>query len=216
MRLRLVCPILALSLFCSTAALADFIPGRIRPAPVAIPAPLGRISVRDASVLRAVYPIPTSVQRLLPQWRTALREAVVHAGVFAGGPGPALDLSARILEFARSGETLIVFVRYQLAPEASPAPLFSADILSDAGVTSIDSNSIVDRSSIVGNRSRVAAAVTANISQFIAQLEDFINRGGLARAGTGRYRRSAVPAHNRVESQIATREPALMTAHSAS
>jgi hypothetical protein len=182
---RLVAAVLTAALLWPAEAFADLTAPPIPRAPVAIPAALTRVSVRDASVLSAVYPIPPTVARLLPQWRAALRGALLRSALFRGGSEPALTLTARILEFARSGDTLMVFVRYQLDRPGSPTPIFTADILSDSGVTSVDDNPIVDRPGVTRNPRQVDAAVRADIVRFVGRLQGFVRVGGHLFAGQG-------------------------------
>lgn len=167
------------------AAFADFTIAYVPLAQAAIPAALGRVSVSDASVIRVVYPVPPTVSPLLDQWQAALQDALIRSRVFRGPPQPVLSVSARILEFARSGDTPIVFVRYRGAEVGAAMPFFSCDILTDAGVTSVDDNPLLDRSTVTRNHQEVDAAVQGNIARFVAQLEDFVRDGGYLLAASG-------------------------------
>jgi hypothetical protein len=79
------------------------------------------------------------------------------------------------MEFALTGNTLTVFARYQLDSPDSVVPLFQTDVMTDAGVTTIDSGlPILDYSArATENRQQVDQAVRLNIAEFIDRLEAF-------------------------------------------
>jgi len=85
----------------------------------------------------------------------------------------AVPINATLGEVALWGNTLQVFARYQLGDPA--APFLQTDVMSDAGVTSIDKGlPILDYSSrATQNRQQVEQAVRLNIAEFIDRLEAF-------------------------------------------
>ena len=103
-----------------------------------IDAELGAISVMPAGWQLEIYPLPPSLPPLLPNWRSALRNALLQAAIFRGGAAPPLSLSVKVTEFALTGNTLTVFARYQLDSPGAAAPVFQTDVMTDAGVTTID------------------------------------------------------------------------------
>jgi hypothetical protein len=182
MRNRIVAALLFLLLSPSIAA-ADFDPAGIARAGLSIDAELGRISVVPAGWQLEIYPLPSTLQPLLPRWGSALRNALQQAAIFRGGSAPPLSLSVpplslsvKVMEFALTGNTLTVFARYQLDSPASAAPLFQTDVMTDAGVTSIDSGlPILDYSArATENRQQVDQAVRLNIAEFIDRLVAFV------------------------------------------
>ena len=174
MRNRIVATLLFLLLSPSIAA-ADFDPAGIARPRLSIDGELGRISVVPAGWQLEIYPLPPTLQPLLPRWGSALRNALQQAAIFRGGSAPPLSLSVKVMEFALTRNTLTVFARYQLDTPDSVAPLFQTDIMTDAGVTTIDSGlPILDYSArATENRQQVDQAVRLNIAEFIDRLEAF-------------------------------------------
>jgi hypothetical protein len=135
----------------------------------------GRISVVPAGWPLEIYPLPPALQSLLPSWRSALRDALRRADIFRDGSAASLSLSVKVMEFALTGNTLSVFARYQLDGPGSTEPIFQTDVMTDAGVTSVDSGlPVLDYSSrATENRQQVDQAVRSNIAEFIDRLEAF-------------------------------------------
>ena len=79
------------------------------------------------------------------------------------------------MEFELTGNTLTVFARYQLESPDSAASILQTDVMTDAGVTSIDNGlPILDYSArATENRQQVDQAVRLNIAEFIDRLEAF-------------------------------------------
>jgi hypothetical protein len=174
MRKRIVAILLVLLLSPSAGA-ADFGFAGMGRAAAPIDAQLGKVSVVPAGWPLEIYPLPPTLPSLLPSWRSALRSALLHAGIFRRGSAPAMTLSVKVMEFALTGNTLTVFARYQLESPGSAEPFFQTDIMTDAGVTSIDSGlPVLDYSArATQNRQQVDEAVRLNISQFLDQLAAF-------------------------------------------
>ena len=120
-----------------------------------------------------IYPLPPSLPSLLPSWRSALQNALLRAGIFRGGSAAPLSLSVKVMEFALSGNTLIVFARYQLDAPGADAPVFQTDVMTDAGVTTIDNGlPILDYSArATANRHQADQAIRLNIAEFVDRLE---------------------------------------------
>jgi hypothetical protein len=172
MRKPIVATLLVLLLSPPIAA-ADFNPaGNTRPG-VPIDAQLGRISVMPAGWQLEIYPLPPTLQPLLPSWGSALRNALQQAAIFRGGSASPLSLSVKVMEFALTGNTLTIFARYQL--ESPDSTILQTDVMTDAGVTSVDNGlPILDYSArATENRQQVDQAVRLNIAEFIARLEAF-------------------------------------------
>ena len=174
MRMRIAATLLVLLLSPSIAA-ADTNPAKIARADVPIDSELDRISVMPAGWPLEIYPLPPSLPALLPSWGSALRTALQQAAIFRGGSAPQLSLSVKVMEFALTGKTLTVFARYQLDSPDSAAPFFQTDVMTDAGVTTIDNGlPVLDYSArATENRQQVNQAVRLNIAEFIDRLEAF-------------------------------------------
>jgi hypothetical protein len=162
-------------LLSSSIAAADLDLAGIAPAAVPIDAKLGNISVVPAGWQLQIYPLPPTLPQLLPSWRSALQNALLRAAIFRGGSAPPLTLTVEVMEFALTGNTLSAFARYQLVSPGSAVPIFQTDIMTNAGVTTIDNGlSILDYSArATENRQQVDQAVRLNIAQFLDQLEAF-------------------------------------------
>jgi hypothetical protein len=171
---RIVATLLVLLLSPPVAA-ADFNSAGIVRAGLPFDAELGRISVMPAGWQLEIYPLPPTLQPLLLSWGSALRTALRQTAIFRGGSAPPLSLSVKVMEFALTGNTLTIFARYQLDSPDSVAPILQTDIMSDAGVTSIDNGlPILDYSArATENRQQVDQAVRLNIAEFIDRLEAF-------------------------------------------
>lgn len=167
--------ILLVLLFRPADAAPDFSVAEITAAAAPINARFGEISVVAAGPRLEIFPVPSSVAPLLSSWRSALWDALSRAEIFRGGASPSLSLSVIVMEFARSGDTLIVFARYQLRDPTSATPFFSADIMTDAGATSIDNGipPLNDTASVTHYPREVNEAVRSNIAIFVHQLEAF-------------------------------------------
>jgi hypothetical protein len=174
MRERIVATLLVLLLSPPVAA-ADFNSAGVVRAGLPIDAELGRISVMPAGWQLEIYPLPPTLQPLLPSWGSMLRTTLRQAAIFRGGSAPPLSLSVKVMEFALTGNTLTIFARYQLDSPDSVAPILQTDIMTDAGVTSIDNGlPILDYSArATENRQQVDQAVRLNIAEFIDRLEAF-------------------------------------------
>jgi hypothetical protein len=172
MRKPIVATLLVLLLSPPIAA-ADFNPASIARPGVPIDAELGRISVMPAGWQLEIYPLPPTLPPLLPSWGSALRNALRQAAIFRDGSAPPLSLSVKVMEFALTGNSLTVFARYQL--ESPDSTILQTDVMTDAGVTSIDNGlPILDYSArATENRQQVDQAVRLNIAEFIARLEAF-------------------------------------------
>ena len=155
-------------------AAADFNPASIARPGLPIDAELGTISVVPAGWQLEIYPLPPTLQPLLPSWGSALRTALRQAAIFSGGSAP-LSLSVKVMEFALSGNTLTVFARYELDSPDSAVPLFQTDVMTDAGVTTIDNGlPVLDYSArATEDRQQVDQAVRLNIAEFINRIEAF-------------------------------------------
>ena len=171
---RIVATLLVLLLSPSIEA-ADFNPASSARPGLPIDAELGRISVMPAGWQLEIYPLPPTLQPLLPSWGSALRNALRQAAIFRGGSAPPLSLSVKVMEFALTGNTLTVFARYQLDSPDSAASILQTDVMTDAGVTSIDNGlPILDYPArATENRQQVDQAVRLNIAEFIDRLEAF-------------------------------------------
>jgi hypothetical protein len=175
MCIRIFAITLALLLFRPVVASTDFSVNQITPAATPINARLGQISVVAAGPRLEIFPVPSSVAPLLSSWRSALRNALSRAELFREGASPSLSLSVTVMAFVRLGDTLIVFARYQLRDPTSAAPFFSADIMTDAGATSIDNEiaPLNDTAGVMHYPREVSEAVRSNIAIFVHQLETF-------------------------------------------
>jgi hypothetical protein len=171
---------------CSPVPDTSFTLAKVTPAPASIDAALAAVTVEPASRDRAVYLLPRSLTPLLPLWQAALEDAVRRQGVFRPDAARRMSLVVKVLEFSLSGSILSVFARYQLFDVPAGNPLFSADIMSNlgmsglaTGVTSLDDPAIATQ-----NRTQIIRAIQDNITQFLDQLEAFARqppRGTLPR-----------------------------------
>jgi hypothetical protein len=176
---------LALLIYPATA-MASLPPATVTATAAAPLGPLGAVSVRKAGVLLELYPLPRDLVSLLPQWQTALRAALLRSRIFRGGPAPPLSVTARVIEFARTGNTLTVFTRYEVRRPTSTAPVFRVGVMTDVGVTSTDGiDPLVDSDAALRDPQQVDRAVHANTAEFVDQLEAFVKNNGplVARAG---------------------------------
>jgi hypothetical protein len=170
-------------LICPATATANLPPAAVTATAAAL---LGPVSVRKAGVLLELYPLPRELVLLLPQWQTALRAALLRSRIFRGGPAPPLSVTARVIEFARTGSTLTVFTRYEVRRQTSTAPVFRVGVMTDVGVTSTDGiDPLVDSDTALRDPQQVERAVHANIAEFVEHLEAFVKNNGplVARAG---------------------------------
>jgi hypothetical protein len=112
---------------------------------------------------------------VLPSWHSELQNALMRTAMLRGDPARPLSLSVKVMEFALTGNTLTVFARYQLNSPDSAAPIFQTDIMTDAGVTTIDNGlPVLDYSArATANRQQVDRAVRLNIAEFVDRLEAF-------------------------------------------
>ena len=174
MRKRIIATLVLLLLSPSVKA-ADFGFAGMGRAAAPIDAKLGKVSVVPAEWPLEIYPLPPTLPSLLPSWSSVLQSALLHAGIFRGGSAPPLSLSVKVMEFALNGNTLTIFARYQLGSPGSAEPFFQTDVMTDAGVTSIDSGlPVLDYSArATENRQQVDEAVRLNIAQFLDRLAAF-------------------------------------------
>jgi hypothetical protein len=86
-----------------------------------------------------------------------------------------VSLVVKVLEFSLSGNILSVFARYQLFDNPAGNPVFSADIMSNAGLSSLATGvtSLDDPAVATQNRTQVIRAIQDNITRFLDQLERF-------------------------------------------
>jgi hypothetical protein len=142
---------------------------------VPIDAGLGDISATPAGWPLELYPLPPTLASVLPLWRSALRSALLEAGIFRGGSAAPLPLSVKVMQFALTGNTLQIFARYELGSPGSFPPIFQTDVMTDAGVTSIDNGlPMLDYSSHAAqNRRLVDQALRSNIAEFLDRLAAF-------------------------------------------
>ena len=166
-----------------------------------IDAGLDGISVVPAGWPLEIYPLPPTLPPLLPSWRSALRNALLQAAVFRGGAAPRLSLSVKVMEFALAGNTLTVFVRYQLESPGAASPIFQTDVMTDAGVTTIDNGlPVLDYSArATENRQQVEQAVRLNIAEFVDRLEAFTAGSDRAAESPIKRQRAAAADHDREE-----------------
>jgi hypothetical protein len=174
MRKRIVAT-LVLLLLSPSAGAADFDFAGIARAVAPIDAKMGNISVMPAGWPLEIYPLPPTLPSLLPSWRSALQSALLQAGIFQSGSAPAMTVSVKVMEFALTGNTLTVFARYELGSPPSFPPIFQTDVMTDAGVTSIDNGlPVLDYSArATQNRQQVDEAIRLNIAQFLDRLAAF-------------------------------------------
>jgi hypothetical protein len=175
---------LVLLLLSPSVRAADFDLAGIARAVAPIDAKMGNISVMPAGWPLEIYPLPPTLPSLLPGWRSALHSALLQARIFRSGSAPAMTLSVKVMEFALNGNTLSIFARYQLDSPGSAEPFFQTDVMTDAGVTSIDNGlPVLDSSArATQNRQQVDEAVRLNIAQFLDRLAAFTTGPALASA----------------------------------
>jgi hypothetical protein len=186
MRMWIIAIVLVFLLFGPVPASADVTVSDIAPAAVPIYGQLGEVVVVPAGPRLEIYPIAPAVEPLLRHWEGALRTALTRAAIFRGGASAPLSLQVTVMEFARSGDTLIVFARYRLHQQGAAEPIYSADVMTDAGITSTDNgiNTLVDSARVTQNPEQVKQAVRSNIAEFVDRLEAFAkNQEQLAARG---------------------------------
>jgi hypothetical protein len=167
--------LLAFLCSCSPVPEAEFALASVSPATVRIDAGLAAVTVEPASRDRAVHPLPRSLNELLPLWQAALQDAVTRQRIFRPDASRRLSIVVKVLEFSLSGNILSVFARYQLFDVPAGDPVFSADIMSNAGLSSLATGvtSLDDPAVATQNRTQVIRAIQDNITQFLDQLEAF-------------------------------------------
>ena len=127
---------IALLCSCSPGPETGFALAGVTPTTARIDAGLAAVTVEPASRDRAVYPLPRSLTPLLPLWQAALQDAVTREGIFRPEASRRVSIVVKVLEFSLSGKILSVFARYQLFADPAGNPVFSADIMSNAGLSS--------------------------------------------------------------------------------
>ena len=147
----------------------------VTPATARMDAALAAVTVEPASRDRTVYPLPRSLTPLLPLWQAALQDAVTRQGVFRPDAARRVSIVVKVLEFSLSGNILSVFARYQVFDDPAGNPLFSADIMSNVGLSSLATGvtSLDDPAIATQNRTPVIRAIQDNITQFLDQLQAF-------------------------------------------
>ena len=180
----------ALLFSCSPVPDTDFALASVTPATARIDAGLAAVTVEPASRDRAVYPLPRSLTPLLPLWQAALQDAVTRQGIFRPDAARRVSLVVKVLEFSLSGNILSVFARYQLFDVPAGNPVFSADIMSNVGLSGLATGvtSLDDPAIATQNRTQVIRAIQDNITQFLDQLAAFARqpRGGHSLPGPER------------------------------
>jgi len=174
MRMRCAIAGLFFALLCSCSPVPEtgLALARVTPTTARIDAGLAAVTVEPASRDRAVYPLPRSLTPLLPLWQAALQDAVTRQGIFRPEASRRVSIVVKVLEFSLSGKILSVFARYQLFADPAGNPVFSADIMSNAGLSSLATGvtSLDDPAVATQNRTQV---IQDNITQFLDQLEAF-------------------------------------------
>ena len=177
MRMRYAVAGLFFALLCSCSPVpeTEFALASVTTARARIDAGLAAVTVEPASRDRAVYPLPRSLTPLLPLWQAALQDAVTRQGIFRPEASRRLSLVVKVLEFSLSGNILSVFARYQLFDVPAGNPVFSADIMSNAGLSGLATGvtSLDDPTAATQNRTQVIRAIQDNITQFLDRLEAF-------------------------------------------
>ena len=163
---------------CTPVPGTGFALASVTPATARIDAGLAAVTVEPASRDRAVYPLPHALTPLLPLWQAALQDAVTRQGIFRPDAGRRVSIIVKVLEFSLSGNILSVFARYQLFDDHAGNPLFSADIMSNIGLSALATGvtSLDDPAVATQNRTQVIRAIQDNITQFLDQLEAFARR----------------------------------------
>lgn len=169
--------ILTLSLMVASlwpaAAFCAITVANIPPATVPISGFLTDVTVAIAPPTLAIYPVPLAAAPMLARWWAALHAAVDRAGLF-GGNGKPLSLHVLVMELAHSGQNVTAFARYQLSRPGANQPLTYIDIMTDAGPASpLAFNGAVSSSRVMRDRRQVDQAVSANIADFVRQLETY-------------------------------------------
>jgi hypothetical protein len=177
MRMRYAAAGLFFAFLCSCSPLpeSEFALASVTPATARIDARLATVTVEPASGDRAVYPLPRSLTPLLPLWQAALQDAVTRQGTFRPDAARRVSIVVKVLEFSLSGNILSAFARYQLFDVPPGNPVFSADIMSNAGLSALASGvtSLDDPAVATQNRTQVIRAIQDNITQFLDQLDAF-------------------------------------------
>jgi hypothetical protein len=165
----------ALVCACSSVRETEFALANVTPATARFDAALAAVTVEPASRDRAVYPLPRSLTPLLPLWQAALQDAVTRQGIFRPSAARRVSLVVKVLEFSLSGNILSVFARYQLFDVPAGNPVFSADIMSNAGLSSLATGvtSLDDPGVATQNRTQIIRAIQDNITQFLDRLAAF-------------------------------------------
>jgi hypothetical protein len=168
---------LFIALLCSYSPVpeTEFALASVTPATARVDAALAAVTVEPASRDRTVYPLPRSLAPLLPLWQAALQDAVTRQGIFRPDAARRVSLVVKVLEFSLSGNILSVFARYQLLDNPPGTPVFSADIMSNVGLSGLATGvtSLDDPAIATQNRTQVIRAIQDNITQFLDQLEGF-------------------------------------------
>ena len=167
--------LVAFLLSCAPAPDTNLTLASVTPAPASIDARLAAVTVEPASRDRAVYPLPRSLTPLLPLWQGALEDAVRRQSIFRPGAARRASLVVKVLEFSLSGNILSVFARYQVFDDPAGNSLFSTDIMSNVGLSSLATGvtSLDDPAIATQNRTPVIRAIQDNITQFLDQLQAF-------------------------------------------
>lgn len=160
---------------CSPIPEPEFALASVKPATARLDAALAAVTVEPASRDRTVYPLPRSLTPLLPLWQAALKDAVTRQGIFRPDAARRVSIVVKVLEFSLSGNILSVFARYQLFDVPARDAVFSADIMSNAGLSSLATGvtSLDDPAVATQNRTQVIRAIQDNITQFLDQLGAF-------------------------------------------
>ncbi|MGA8754974.1 MAG: hypothetical protein WB611_01375 [Stellaceae bacterium] len=171
MRKRILILMLMLASLWPAAAFCAITVANIAPAVMPIRAALRDIDVTIAPPGLDINPVPLAVAPVLVRWRNALSTALDRTALFDGN-GPPLSLHVLVMELARSGQNVTVFARYQLWRPGAEQPLTDADILTDAGPASpLGLGLEASSSQVMQDRWQVDQAVSANIADFVRQLE---------------------------------------------
>ena len=175
MRYAIAGLIFALLYSCTPVPETEVALASVTPATARIDAALAAVTVEPASRDRTVYPLPRSLTPLLPLWQAALQDAVTRQGIFRPEASRRVSIVVKVLEFSLSGKILSVFARYQLFADPAGNPVFSANIMSNAGLSSLATGvtSLDDPAVATQNRTQVIRAIQDNITQFLDQLEAF-------------------------------------------
>ncbi len=174
MRMRYSISSLLIAILCTWSPVpeTEFALAGVTPAQASIDAALTAVTVEPASRDRSVYPLPRSLTPLLPLWQGALEDAVRRQGIFRPGAARRVSLVVKVLEFSLSGNILSVFARYQLFNAPAGNPVFSADVMSNVGLSGLATGvtSLDDPAVATQNRTQVIRTIQDNITQFVDQL----------------------------------------------